>query len=424
MVFRGGILLLSLLGTAEVFAGCHNPAWEKHDTRSAEDFLENRELIEKWKKKASLPPPPTPKPIQIKEGLWIISSEEPGFELPDFDLAVKEAMGFSEGLGAVIVDGKFGFIDTKGKIVIEPRFTSANCFSEALSAVEIDGKWGFIDKTGTIVIPIKYDFALSFSEGLALVKVGKLWGYVDGTGKFAIEPKYEEARSFSEGLANIRFYDKDHIWMSNVERKGRWRSAFIDKSGNMALGPLDGAYGDFTGGMAMVDRIIGYRDGVIVESYFIDKSGKELWVYPSAEINRFADDVIVIEVERKPGIYTNRYSFLNRRGKKPTEKRFDNISAFSEGLAVAKREGRSGFINKSGEFVIETVFDRAHNFSEGLAAVYKDEKIGFLDKKGEWRIEPRFSWTGYFHEGRAAVAIGNKFGYVGKIGKYIWKPSR
>ncbi|HHY05004.1 MAG TPA: WG repeat-containing protein, partial [Thermoanaerobacterales bacterium] len=36
--------------------------------------------------------------------------------------------------------------------------------------VEIDGKWGYIDKTGEVVIPLKYSKAYNSQEGMLLVE--------------------------------------------------------------------------------------------------------------------------------------------------------------------------------------------------------------------------------------------------------------
>lgn len=417
------VLVLILLASIAVSAECGNPG-EKRDTGSADDFVKHRGRVEKWRKRASLPPTPTPMPVW--DALQI-SGHQNNNDLimpPDEDLAVRDGMGFSEGLGAVVVNGKFGFIDARGSVVIKPGFTTANCFSEGLSAVEIDGKWGFIDKLGAVVIPIEFDFVLDFSEGLALAKVGNLWGYIDRSGKFAIPPKYEDARSFAEGFAHVRFYDPDHRWTSNIERKGRWRSAFIDKTGNLALGPFDGAYGDFTGGMALVERTVGYRNGILVEGYFVDKTGKELWLLNSHYVTRFRNDAIRVAAGDDPVTGRTRYSFLDRGGKRLFERTFSDACDFSEGLAVAREGDNFGFINKKGEYVIPPVFSGAETFSEGMAAVWKNGKIGFLDKTGQWQIGSRFDWTGYFREGKAAVAINDKFGYIDKTGKYIWKPTR
>lgn len=53
-----------------------------------------------------------------------------------------------------------------------------------LYPVRVNGKEGYIDATGRIVIKPQFDeVESSFSEGLAPVKIGNKWGYIDKTGR-------------------------------------------------------------------------------------------------------------------------------------------------------------------------------------------------------------------------------------------------
>ena len=54
---------------------------------------------------------------------------------------------------------------------IGPQFEFARRFSEGLAAVDIGGKIGFIDKAGKLVIEPQFLFALEFSQGQAQVKL-------------------------------------------------------------------------------------------------------------------------------------------------------------------------------------------------------------------------------------------------------------
>jgi hypothetical protein len=60
-----------------------------------------------------------------------------------------------------------------------------------LAKVTDNGKVGYVDKKGNIVIEIKFEDASSFKEDKAWVKVGGKYGIIDKTGDFLIKPKYE-----------------------------------------------------------------------------------------------------------------------------------------------------------------------------------------------------------------------------------------
>ena len=54
-------------------------------------------------------------------------------------------------------------------IAIDPQYEDAQAFSEGLAAVQKNGKWGYINEDGEVVIPFEYDIAFVFNEGLAVV---------------------------------------------------------------------------------------------------------------------------------------------------------------------------------------------------------------------------------------------------------------
>src|SRR5690554_8227081 len=54
-------------------------------------------------------------------------------------------------------DKKHGFVNAKGKIVIDMIYDGADVFSEGLAPVLKDGKWGFINEKGKVVIDFQLD---------------------------------------------------------------------------------------------------------------------------------------------------------------------------------------------------------------------------------------------------------------------------
>lgn len=71
----------------------------------------------------------------------------------------------STGYIAVLVDGKWGYIDSNGETVIEPQYKDARGFSNGLAAVYNGRRWGFIDEEGRIVISCKFIDVSYFGDG-------------------------------------------------------------------------------------------------------------------------------------------------------------------------------------------------------------------------------------------------------------------
>lgn len=125
---------------------------------------------------------------------------------------------FSGGLAAVQLNGKWGFIDKKNKVVIPFKYDGAGKFSEGLAAVSINRKYGFIDRAGALVIPYQYDYVMwTFKEGLVPVELNGRYGYIDINGKTVIPFKYGSADEFKDGKAEV--------WLGN-------RKFYIDRKGN------------------------------------------------------------------------------------------------------------------------------------------------------------------------------------------------
>lgn len=91
---------------------------------------------------------------------------------------------FYDDLIPVCKDGKWGFINQKGEVVVSPQYAEVKNFSDGLAAVKTSsGRWGFIDTTGKMVISVKYSDVSSFSNGRADVCLNGAWQIIDKHGK-------------------------------------------------------------------------------------------------------------------------------------------------------------------------------------------------------------------------------------------------
>jgi hypothetical protein len=92
--------------------------------------------------------------------------------------------GFSEeSISFDFKGGTYGYCNSIGKEVIPCIYDGAKKFSQGLAAVKSDGKWGYIDVAGTVIISFQYDEAESFTdEGFAKVTIDKETFTINKTG--------------------------------------------------------------------------------------------------------------------------------------------------------------------------------------------------------------------------------------------------
>ena len=109
------------------------------------------------------------------------------YEMPEgFIKKWKEIRKYKEGLAGVKnADGRWGFIDNSGRLVIPYQWKKALWFSEGLAGVQDDNeKWGFIDKTGKVVLPFVWSNVQWFRNGRVRVQtvLGGGWHDIDREG--------------------------------------------------------------------------------------------------------------------------------------------------------------------------------------------------------------------------------------------------
>ncbi|QVK18372.1 WG repeat-containing protein [Mycoplasmatota bacterium] len=101
---------------------------------------------------------------------------------------------------------KYGFINFKENIVVEPVYEELSSFVDKISSVKLNNKFGFINDKNEVVIDFKYSDTNNFSEGLACVEYNSKYGYIDKLGNIVIDFQYSNARDFKDGVAIVDEY--------------------------------------------------------------------------------------------------------------------------------------------------------------------------------------------------------------------------
>ena len=142
-------------------------------------------------------------------GKWgVIDTNAEWVITPDYDEIIMDGIGRCWEQNAV-------FARSGSEVILfiewQPQQTTYEdawpFYEEGWAAVKKDGKWGFIDAQGQLMIPYQYQDARSFGGHLAPVLTGELWGYISRNNQLVIDDQYYDVRGFVNGVAAAKNMD-------------------------------------------------------------------------------------------------------------------------------------------------------------------------------------------------------------------------
>lgn len=307
------------------------------------------------------------------KGEWVV---RPQFEYADY---------FHNGLAKVIVKGKTGYIRQDGTMAIEPRFEEGDDFLDTITVVRgyFQNKFQnlYINTCGKILWEEKFCFAWPFQDGIAEGSTCKfnegeeqLWGAIDANGEYLFTPQFKSPPEFLNKSAALA--EKDSLWgILNID--GLWivpplfESAFKAYSGDLAWTKREGKWTLTT------------HDGKTVTAQQFD------------DVEIFYEGLAAVKIG-------DRYGFIDTTGTVvfTLEPEYYPMH-FSDGLALVLYTGGStnrwGYINKKGKWVIPPQFSDANHFHGGLAYVIlsdnpKDRRSGYINHRGQvvWQFKDKY----------------------------------
>ena len=273
--------------------------------------------------------------------------------------------------------GKWGFIDAQGNVLIQPKLEELVpsliqgqwvFFNEGLCGVKVNGKWGYIDKGGSLIIPTQFDQARPFVGGIAAVALGSQWGFIDKSGHYVVNPQFENASDFHDGLAP-------------AQKDGKW--GFINKSGRFVIPAKFGQANPngFVDGLAgvQIDGNMGY----------IDRTGKLVITTNFQEIDDFSEGLARVRLG-------NRWGYIDTGGKIVINPQFDRALGFSGGRAVVSVAGHWGTLDRTGKFILNPGQYDIPGFAGNLLAVSTNDGLGFMNRDGKWILQPTKGINGFW----------------------------
>ena len=394
--------------------------------------------------------------------------------------------GFSNGFAKVTKDGKTGYVDNTGKIVIPLEYDwideIKNGYAKVGMGEDKNIKYGLVDINGEVVIPLIYDGihynerqepkwvtkydglgpydmitgydGMSFEsvsyyelEGLVLVENDGKVGYIDMTGNIIIPVEYDEAYVYSNGL--LRMENK----MSTTNGIEYSLFSLFDSKGNVVLPVAYLSIDDFFDGLAITyqwkgkygvvseagevvslpeyDIVYDFSDGLATvgkNSKYgkIDKTGKLIVPLEYDDISRSVHEVTVVGIHIEG---THQYGVIDKDGHVVIPIEYSYIDVHSDDtLARVKKNGKYGFINyRTGKIILPVEYEELGDFYEGLAYVCEPSSVdgagggryGYIDKTGTFIVKPEYDYAYNFSNGLAIVKKNGKYGLIDKTGKVV-----
>ncbi len=179
---------------------------------------------------------------EVKEGVFTAISEEGYFIFDKSGLKLFETKDYShigrssDGLLPVVKkdeegNTKSGYIDKKGNVVVELKYTNAWEFKNGRALVKVDeNKHLIIDKEGKELAELPYENIAPDEENemFMFIDDNKLYGYLNEKGEVVVEPKYSKASTFKDGTAVVSPSDVE-------EENKKW--GVIDEDNKFILEP-------------------------------------------------------------------------------------------------------------------------------------------------------------------------------------------
>ncbi len=382
---------------------------------------------------------------------------------------VPDSMAYEVGERDTIINAyrmyaKYGYIDKSGDFVIEPKFISyvnmneigdvtndmddcsnalyRNSFRNRRAMFYDTTTWknGYIDTKGDIVIPPKYYYSEPFSDGLAVVRdavaeplytnkacitPSKLrCAYLDTLGNLVTEFKYESLTKFSSGRGigsykrinrePVDIADTTIIWETYsiprylLNRDGeeiKELSFNYDYYGFSRNGISVSADGFFYRSFVGKDNISYYFidiNGEFLEplkglsEYQLDSLGKcddIIQVLPEnakiAAATYFNDGFAGISPDKIHWLIIDKFLLIHGYGDQSI---FEGFRPFNNGLAAVKKNGKWGFINKKIKEQIPCKYDSCGVVYPYLEEVFENDIQGEVKKKAYINRKDSLVW--------------------------------
>lgn len=312
-------------------------------------------------------------------------------------------IGYSQLACPAKTNGRFGFIDTSGKWIVQPKYDSLIGYYNGYAWIFKKGKKGLVDGMGNIILKTKYDDIGFVEDSMVDVTRRKKYIFYNLSKKKFVGNHFEESLEYNNGIVAI------------MNSRKQW--GFMNKEGKIVIPfQFDDVDYCFENDTLLVvknnRRLLINRNGKILGDAKPEIEYHEPYRYIGSignlgVINNNSDTImkqIYHQVEwfwygRKIDTsfwfeINGKYGIADTSGRWLIKPVYNKIWRASSTFFAVNKNGVWGFINNQGMVIIDFSFDEVHKFCNGYSTVRVGNKWGVINEKGEWLISPTFEYLG------------------------------
>ena len=337
-------------------------------------------------------------------------------EFPDYPFMQELAVDidlFQMKLYPVISGGKYGFMNTQGKLMIPAMYNEVGPFQEGLAVVSKDDKFGIIDKKNQMVVDFQYDEILEFVQNRAIVRKGEKYGVIDRLGKLVFPLIYEDISIREDSLYEAIEEGRSHYFDLNYSQQLSLSGiVFIDFSKYTSerhpefefIGDLDR-----TSNRAVV-KVSGQLN-------YIDSTGKLML---TNSLEWFPDALSVAKYNNGFAVYRkkDKYGLIDINGKVVQKNVYESSGPFT-GFWPVKDKGNWALLDVKGKVILPFEYDFIRFMPDLGYLIEREEQFGLLNSMGNMILPVSFSTIKRFEDSYYLVSIDEKFGLFLKDGREI-----
>ena len=320
-----------------------------------------------------------------------------------------------KGISEVKNNRKIGYINHEGKEILPLEFSKVNDFygmydvKDAVTvAQKSTNKYGTIDRHNNTIIPFEYDFIGmdKRNDTLSFVKQNENWGVINPFGKTVVPIRYSSVKYLQKPSTNNALIEVflDSSVVSYLDEKGNFLEENPNK--NLVIVKQGGKYGIKTDENAEMFLVHPSYD--FIEEF--GKVGKSSWAKVAITDPKDSKQML--------------YGIIDDKGNTILKPEYLSVGILSEGKITVQQNNKSrdkqlfGYIDENGKKVIDFQYYKAFPFSDNMAKVDLSRagtKWSYINEKGEVVIKSAYTSGSDFGEG---MAVGEVF-LIDKTGKRI-----